>query len=65
MAVASQKITEMMFLDLMRGALIAAPTMDEPVMKMPLGVRREGGRHASQPFKPKATTTLLQSGQGE
>ena len=32
---ASQKITEIRFLLRIRGALTAAPRMDEPVMKMP------------------------------
>ena len=35
MATASQKMTDTRFLDLIRGALMAAPTRDDPVMKMP------------------------------
>lgn len=36
MAVASQKMTEIRFLLRIRGALMAAPTMLAPVMKIPL-----------------------------
>jgi hypothetical protein len=36
MATASQKMTLIRFLLVMRGARTAAPTSDEPVMKMPL-----------------------------
>jgi hypothetical protein len=40
MAEASQKMIEIRFLEVMRGARIPAPTRDEPVMKMPLRMRR-------------------------
>jgi hypothetical protein len=36
MAVASQKIIEMRFLERIRGALMAAPRREDPVRKMPL-----------------------------
>jgi hypothetical protein len=37
MATTSQKMMEMRFLVLIRGALTPPPMMDEPVMRMPLG----------------------------
>lgn len=41
MATASQKMTLIRFLLVMRGARTAAPTSDEPVMKMPLFFARD------------------------
>ena len=58
MATASQKMTEIKFLERMRGALMAAPTSDDPVVKIPLRGRvgrgqGEGGGFGSVYVKGK------------
>eukprot|EP00961_Rhodomonas_salina_P244110 3298417-Rhodomonas_salina.2 len=52
MATASQKITEIKFLERMRGALMAAPTSDDPVVKIPLRKRKNLKRQPSFDMNP-------------